>query len=84
MAEKSIGTRKLRKAKRANPSGPSVRASTTLTVRTTAPNGQNTPTPAGTYTLTVFANGGGSTQNARVTLIVTAPPAPGGLQGTIQ
>lgn len=51
----------------------------TLTVTTA---GGSSPTPAGTYTLTISATGGGITRQTPVTLVVSSNT--GGLNGTIQ
>jgi len=61
-------------------------AETTLTV-TAAPPGSTTPTPAGTYPLTVSAISGAINRQTATSIVVTAlptPPAPGSLTGAIQ
>lgn len=59
-------------------------AMTTMTVTTTNAGAQSAPTPTGGSTLTVSVTSGGISRQATTSLVVTAPPAPGDLQGTIQ
>ena len=58
-------------------------AKTTLMV-TAGASSAATPTPAGTYNLTVSAVSGAINRQAATSVVVTAPPAPGTLMGNIQ
>src|SRR5262249_13941111 len=57
-------------------------ASTTMMV-TLGSAGSPPPTPAGTYTLTVSATSGTIVRQTGLSVVVTAPPAPGSLSGNI-